>query len=271
MAAFRDLQPFGPWALITGASSGLGREYARQIAASGLHVVLAARREDRLRTLGRELSAACGVEHRVVVADLSAEGFIQDLAAATADLEIGLVVSNAGTGRPGEFISGDRDRMRQLLRLNTLAHMEIARQYLPAMARRGRGGILFVGAMGADHGIPYMANDAGAKAYVQSFAEGLHVELRPRGVHVTVMPVGPTDTEVLPRMGFDPRRMPLRPMTVQQPVAESLAALRKNRSRVVPGALNRLLVRLVPAAVVRRLMARMFQKTLGKAPAPARS
>src|SRR6266481_2964028 len=99
---------FGPWALITGASSGIGREFARQIAASRINIVLVARRQDLLKEVGVEFSKRYGVEHRVVVLDVSREDFIGQLDSATEDLDIGLVVSNAGTGNPGEFLKLDR-------------------------------------------------------------------------------------------------------------------------------------------------------------------
>src|ERR1700681_4676036 len=108
MRAALDKERFGPWALITGASSGIGEEFARQIAASGINIVLAARREHLLKEAGLEFSKRYGVEHRVVVLDLSQEGFIAGLADATHDIDIGLVVSNAGTPNPGEFLKLDR-------------------------------------------------------------------------------------------------------------------------------------------------------------------
>jgi short-subunit dehydrogenase len=94
-----DKKRFGPWALVTGASSGIGREFARQLAASGINIVLVARREAFLKEAGAEISKRYGVEHRVVVLDLSREDFIGQLASATDDLDIGLVVANAGTGK----------------------------------------------------------------------------------------------------------------------------------------------------------------------------
>ena len=89
--------------------------------------------------------------------------------------------------------------------------------------------------MGADKGIPYLANDAAAKAYVQSFAESLHVELKPLGVHVTVLPAAPTETPVLAKFGLTPETMPMKPMKVEQCVSEGLKALRENRSLIIPG------------------------------------
>src|SRR5271155_5015540 len=108
MTATIDRERFGPWALVTGASSGIGKEFARQIAASKINVVLVARREDMLKQAGAEFSKRYGVEHRVVMLDLSREDFIGRLASATDDLDIALVISNAGTGNPGRFLANDR-------------------------------------------------------------------------------------------------------------------------------------------------------------------
>jgi short-subunit dehydrogenase len=182
-----DKGQFGPWALITGASSGIGREFARQLAKAGLNTVLAARRRALLEEVGSSLANDFGGQYRVITADFSEEGFADTLANSTDDLDIGLVVSNAGSPRPGRFLSKDRDELACQLRLNALSHLDIAHHFGRKLAARGRGGLIFVSAMGAEKGIPYMANDAGAKAYVQSLAQALHVELRPVGVHGTVV------------------------------------------------------------------------------------
>src|SRR5689334_6009760 len=106
-----DNRRYGPWALITGASSGIGEEFARQAAASGLNVVLVARRENQLEDIGAELIATYGIQARVIAADLTRDGLLDTLAPATDDLDIGLVISNAGTGNPGEFLSIPRQRL----------------------------------------------------------------------------------------------------------------------------------------------------------------
>ena len=117
---------FGPWALITGASSGIGKEFARQIAAAGINVVLVARRDALLAELGRAISQEFDVQYRALAMDLSQEGFIAGLADATHDIDIGLVVSNAGTEIPGEFLKLDRQLLQATLRLNTMAHLDIS-------------------------------------------------------------------------------------------------------------------------------------------------
>ena len=168
--------------------------------------------------------------------DLSQEGFIAKLAERYAsDLDIGLVVSNAGTGNPGEFLKLDRQLLQETLRLNTMAHLDITHHFGAKLAERRRGGLILVGAMGAENGVPCMANDGAAKAYVHSLGEALHYEFKPLGVYVTVLAAGFTNTAVLEKFGFDPKTMPMKPMSVEQCVSEGLNGLRQkplqNRSR----------------------------------------
>jgi short-subunit dehydrogenase len=269
MTVALDKKRFGPWALVTGASSGIGKEFAQQIAASGINIVLVARREDLLKEVGVEFSKRYGVEHRVVVLDVSREDFIRQLASATDDLDIGLVVSNAGTGNPGEFLKLDRHLLEETLRLNTMSHLDIAHYFGGKLAERRRGGLILVGAMGAENGIPCMANDGGAKAYVHSLGEALHYEFKPLGVYVTVLAAGVTNTAVLEKFALDPKTMPMKPMSVEQCVSEGLSGLVKNRSRIVPGRLNRILNALVPASLARKMLADLLGKGLASKSAPA--
>ncbi len=258
MTSKLDKIKFGPWSLVTGASSGIGREFAHRIAGAGINVVLVARREALLQKLGDEVNKTYGVEYRVIAADLSEDGFMNRLISETEDLDIGLVVSNAGTASPGRFLTKKLPELVQLLRLNTWAHLELAFHFARKLADRKRGGFLFVGAMSAGIGVPYMANDAGAKAYVHSFAQALHVELGALGVNVTLLAPGPTDTPVLEKFGFDPRKMPMKPMKVGPCVTEALEALQQNRSVVIPGRANRLMHAMVPASVTRKMLTQMF-------------
>jgi short-subunit dehydrogenase len=269
MTATIDRERFGPWALVTGASSGIGKEFARQIAASGINIVLVARREDLLKEVGVEFSKRYGVEHRVVVLDVSREDFIGQLASATDDLDIGLVVSNAGTGNPGEFLKLDRQLLQANLRLSTMAHLDIAHHFGAKLAKRRRGGLILAGAMGAENGVPCMANDGAAKAYVHSLGEALHYEFKPLGVYVTVLAAGFTNTAVLEKFGLDPKTMPMKPMSVEQCVSEGLSGLLKNRSRIVPGRLNRILNALVPASLARKMEADLLGKGLASKSAVA--
>src|SRR4029077_12780161 len=216
MTVALDRKRFGPWALITGASSGIGKEFARQIAASGIHVALVGRREPLLRTVGAECTQAFGVEHRIIPLDLSEPDFLPVLADATRDLDIGLVVSNAGTGNPGSFIKKNRDDLLIDVRLSVTAALELCHHFAPILVKRGRGGILLVGAMGASHRVPYMANSGAAKAYVSALGQALHFELKEQGVHVTVLTPGFVDTPVIPKLLEDPGALPMKPMSVEK-------------------------------------------------------
>src|SRR5467141_3738724 len=264
-----DKGQFGPWALVTGASSGIGKEFARQIAASGINVVLVARRDALLAELGRAISKEFGVQYRALAMDVSQEGFIAGLADGTRDIDIGLVVSNAGTANPGEFLKLDQQLLQATLRLNTMAHLDISHHFGAKLAKRRRGGLILVGAMGAEGGVPCMANDGAAKAYVHSLGEALHYEFKPLGVYVTVLAAGFTNTAVLEKFGLDPKTLPMKPMSVEQCVSEGLSGLLKNRSKVVPGRLNRIMNALVPPSLARKLEAELLGKGLASRPAPA--
>ncbi|HEV2174413.1 MAG TPA: hypothetical protein VGR71_12645, partial [Nitrospira sp.] len=122
----------------------------------------------------------------------------------------------------------------------------------------------------AENGIPCMANDGGAKAYVHSLGEALHYELKPLGVHVTVLAAGITNTAVLEKFALDPKTMPMKPMSVEQCVSEGISGLLKNRSRIVPGRLNRILNALVPASLARKMLADLLGKGLVSKADPAK-
>lgn len=251
---------FGPWAVVTGASSGIGREFADQVAAAGINVVLVARRLAMLQDLGTELAENYGVESRVVAVDLSDPAALTPIADATTDIDVGLLVSNAGIALPGPFLDSSLQAQREILRLNTAAHLGLSHHFGERLARRGRGGILLVSALGAIHGVPYMANAAATKAYVASLGAGLHGELAKHGVHVTVLHPGPTRTPALGDLGLDPEKMPISPMAPDVCAREALRALARNRARCIPGRINRATAALVPAAVTRSMMSRMLSR-----------
>jgi short-subunit dehydrogenase len=252
-----NAQQFGPWAVVTGASSGIGREFAHQLADAGINVVLVARRLAVLQDLGAALARRYGVDYRAVGVDLSDPGMLMPIAEATNDIDVGLLVSNAGAALPGPFLDSDVQAQRAVLRLNTAAHLGLTHHFGERLAQRGRGGIVLVSALGAIHGVPYMAHSAATKAYVTSLGAGLHVELAKHGVHVTVLHPGPTRTPVLAELGLDPDKMPISPMAPDDCAREALRALARNRARCVPGRMNRITA-LAPPALTRSVVARML-------------
>jgi hypothetical protein len=251
---------FGPWAVVTGASSGIGREFAHQLADAGINVVLVARRQAVLEDLGAALARGYGIDYRAVGVDLSDPGMLTPIAEATNDIDVGLLVSNAGGALPGPFLDSDLQAQRAILRLNSAAHLGLTHHFGERLARRGRGGIVLVSALGATHGVPYMAHTAATKAYVASLGAGLHIELAKHGVHVTVLHPGPTRTPVLGQLGLDPENMPIPPMAPEDCVREALRALARNRARCIPGRINRVTAALAPPALTRSMMARMLSR-----------
>src|ERR1700739_2509604 len=203
--------------------------------------------------------------------DLSQEGFIPKLAEHTKDLDIGLVVSNAGTPSPGEFLKLDRQLLDETLRLNTMSHLDIAHYFGRKLAERKRGGLILVGAMGAENGVPCMANDGGAKAYVHSLGEALHYEFQPLGVYVTVLAAGFTNTAVLEKFGYGPKTMPMKPLSVEQGGSEGLSGVLKKRAKIVPGRLNRIMNAFVPASLARKMAADMLGNGLASKAASERA
>ena len=257
-----DPHTFGPWAIVTGASSGIGKEFARHLAASGFHVVLVARTLSTLEELGGRLATEFGVQYRAVGVDLTEEHFLSKLEEATQDLDIGLVVSNAGTWMLGEFVTMDSRALQQSLRLNVKAHLDVAHHFGQHLARRRRGGLLLTASTAGLQGIPFSAEYAAAKAYVLTLGEALHVEFQKAGVHVTVLSPGATDTPMMVASGIDPARMPMKPMATSQCVAEGLAALSANRATHIPGSLNRIMAAVMPRSLATRMYGNMMRRTI---------
>ena len=261
-----DQNRFGPWALVTGASSGIGKEFARQLAANGLNLVLVARRLALLEELGSQLAETFGILYRAVGADLSDEGSLNTIAEATRDLDVGLLISNAGDVRFGEFLSLDQGTLSSSVRLNVLSHLRLARHFGQHLLTRGRGGILLVSSTVATHGAPFMADYAAAKAYLLMLGLALHIEFQQRGLHLTVLQPGSTATEGVAASGLD---LPMKPMSVQQCVSEGLAALNANRAAHIAGRMNRLMTALIPGSAMRKMMGTMLTKALATRHSPA--
>lgn len=251
-------------ALVTGASSGIGRELARRIAADGWTVALVARREERLEALAEELRAAHGAEVHVIAADLAAAGGAArvESEAARLGLDVGLLVNNAGFGTWGGFAELDRETQLDALRVNVLALADLTHRFLPGMLARGRGRILNVASTAAFQPGPGAAVYYASKACVLHLSEALHEELRGSGVVVTALCPGPTVTEFQERAGMTRTPVGGNPWMMEAgPVAEAgYRGVLRGRAVVVPGLLNRLgawLTRLAPRGVARRAAGRL--------------
>ncbi len=189
------LDKYGPWAVVTGASAGLGACFARDLAARGLHLVLVARRAERLEALAAELSLAHGVETLVTPLDLCADGFVEGLQEAVGEREVGLLINNAGFGATGPFLEADPAWNARMVRLNCEATVLLAHAFLPPMVARGRGGMVVVASTASFQPCPWMAVYGATKAFDLMLGEALDEELRGKGVDVLSLCPGHTDTE----------------------------------------------------------------------------
>ena len=241
-------------AVITGASAGLGVEFARQLSKRGHRLVLAARRKERLEQLAKELGNA-----RAVAIDLSKKDAAAKL---IADVEangevVDLLVNNAGFGLIGRFAELDAKRLRQMIDLNVGTLTDLCRTIAPGMIERKSGGILNVASTAAFQPGPKMAVYFATKAFVLSLTEALHEELKPHGVHVTCLCPGPTRTEFGDVAGFGGNGLFDRvAMEAPKVVQAGLDGLAKNKAVVIPGVLNKVTAnsgRFAPRSVVRKI------------------
>lgn len=186
---------YGDWALITGASAGIGAAFARALAQEGLSCALVARREDRLRSLAAELERDHGVATRVVAADLAAPDGPDHLVDAVLDLPIAVLVNNAGAGYAGRFEKQDPQRLRNMIQLNCVAPVVITGRLLPHMRARGRGAVVITGSVSGHQPVPLNGVYSATKAFDLFFGEALWCEMRGTGIDVVVLEPGPTETE----------------------------------------------------------------------------
>ena len=242
-----------PVALVTGASAGLGVEFARQLSAKGHALVLVARRKDRLDALAAELGNA-----RAVEADLSEAGaagrLFADLAAHGEHVD--LLVNNAGFGLTGRFERLDGKRQREMIDLNCGALVDLAYAVVPGMAERKAGAILNVASTAAFQPGPGMSVYFATKAFVLSFSEALHEEVKDQGIKVSALCPGPTETEFRQVSGFNPTGgLATLSASAEAVVRAGLEGLGQNKAVVVPGLMNKVIAqvhRALPRSVVRK-------------------
>jgi short-subunit dehydrogenase len=254
----------GRWALVTGASAGIGEAFARELARRGMNVALAARREDRLRRLADEIGRAHRVHTLVIPIDLGGEYATKALwAAASASREIHLLVNNAGFGLKGPFTELPVERQAEMVRVNCIAPLELAHLALRHMKGRG-GGIVNVASVAGFQPIPLMATYAASKAFLLALSEALTDEAKEHGVRVVVVNPGPVKTEFQEVAGTEVRGRPPGLLTAEQIVDAALAGLEAGKRTVTPGLFNRVsttAVRIAPHSMVIRF-AKLAMKKL---------
>lgn len=253
----------GKWALITGASAGIGMALARELAARGTNLVLTARRRDRLVGLSGELSAKHDIRTLVCVADLAQPLGPQQIFAFTEEkkITIDLLVNNAGFGAYGEFHKVRLDRLIEMTHVNVTAVVHLTHLFLPGMVARGSGDILIVASTAAFQAVPYITTYAATKVFDLHFAEGLAEEVRRYGVRVCGLCPGSTATEFFQVAGQ--RNHTRRAPELAEKVAHvGLAALAAGKSSVISGFTNWLgaeAIRMVPRRTVARIAGELFR------------
>lgn len=253
----RLLSQYGEWAVISGASSGIGLELASLLAGAGFNLVIHARQPEKLREAERALKKFENTEVRTIASDVSEAGGVEALIQGTKGLQVGLLVASAGYGTSGEFIHSDLSAERNMMRVNCESLLALTHHFSREFAEQKRGGIILMSSMVAFQGTPYAANYAATKAYVQTLAEGIAVELKPYGVDVLAAAPGPVES------GFSERanmKMSMS-LTTAQVGVPMLKALGRSTT-VLPGLLTKILVyslRTVP----RWAKVRIMEKVMG--------
>ncbi|MDW7761884.1 MAG: SDR family oxidoreductase [Acidobacteriota bacterium] len=255
-------------AVITGATSGIGAAFARKLAQCGFDLVITGRREDKIRTLAAEIAERSGVDVEVVIAELSDENAVEDLArriSGIRDLEI--LVNNAGFSIKSLFHEEDRTGHEALIKVHVLAAVRLVHAALPGMIERGRGAVINVSSTSSFTPRPEGAIYAASKCFLNLFSESLHLELCRSGVRIQALCPGLTRTDFHEKLGLRAddvyrRKAPVKAMSPESVVEASLRCLEKNKPICIPGTFNRaaaLAVRLMPRAFLRRLL--LFRRT----------
>jgi short-subunit dehydrogenase len=255
----------GKWALVTGASAGIGTALAEELARGGTNLVLTARRRERLEELAQKLVAAHKIQTKIFVADLAEADAPQKIFQFTKEqgIEVELLINNAGFGAYGEFHTVETRRLLEMVQVNCSAVVHLTRLYLPEMVARRRGDVLILASTASFQSVPYISTYAATKAFDLLFAEGLAEEMKPHGIRVCALCPGSTESEFADVAGQTHIAATRANRETAEKVARTgLRALASGKSYVISGLGNYLGVlgqRLVPRRFVARIAARMFR------------
>lgn len=242
---------FGEWAIVTGASSGIGLELTTQLADAGFNLIINARNGERLLKVERQLKSN-NIQIKSVVADVSESDGVEKIIHAAQGLNVGLLINNAGYGTSGLFVESSLHSEINMLRVNCEAVLSLTHYFAQKFKQQQRGGIIFLSSLVAFQGVPFAANYAATKAYIQSFAEALAIELKPFGVSVLAAAPGPVESGFGQRANMKMDNS-ISPDKLGVPI---LSALGK-QTNVIPGLLSKVLVyslRTVPRFVKIKIM-----------------
>jgi short-subunit dehydrogenase len=230
------LEKYGPWAVITGASDGIGRGIAFELARRGLNLIIIARRDEKLKALSNEIQAVSPVKIVAWAMDVSDPKSIEKIIELSKGHHIGLFAGVAGFGTSGQFIESDLDAELNMIDVNCRAIVAQTQHFARLFKKNGHGGIILMGSLVGFQGVPYSATYAASKAFIQSFGEGLHFELKPFGVDVLCSAPGPVFS------GFAGRaHMNMTQAATPSLVAQKTVGALGSKLTVRPGSLSKLL------------------------------
>jgi short-subunit dehydrogenase len=254
---YRLKNKYGEWAVVTGASSGIGLELATQLADAGINLVINSRNFENLKEVEKDLKSKHLVEIKIVDADVSEAAGIDKIIQATQGLNVGLLITSAGYGTSGLFLDTSLYTEINMLRVNCEAVLSLTHYFSQKFNQQKRGGIIFLSSLVAFQGVPYSANYAATKAYVQSFAEAIAIELKRLSIDVLVTAPGPVASGFGQRANMKMGKA-LKPSELGVPILKALG----RQTNVIPGRLSKILIyslRLVP----RWIKIRIMQKVMG--------
>lgn len=257
-------EKYGKWALITGATSGIGAELTSQIAAKGLNVILVARKEKELKEQAESLQKRYGVETKTISADLStAEGVNK---VKNQEDEIGLLVLAAGLEVNGAFEKNSLEKELKVIQLNVTSTFELTHHFSKKMVEMKRGGVLMISSLSGHMPNPYFSNYAGTKAYVLNLGASLYGELKPKGVDVSILSPGLTNTPMVSNNGMDWSKTPMQAMDPSIVAEVGLDGLGK-RLLSVPGGKNKMMAWMskhLPLTMQTKMNEKMVRKAIDK-------
>jgi len=256
---------YGPMALVTGASSGIGLEFARQLAQKGFDLCLVARRRELLESYAKEIGENFGVKVIIISLDLTLAHGMSTLEEKTKDLDIGLIIPNAGIETNGHFLDISMAQQDKVIELNCKVPVKMANVFGQRFKQRQTSAMLFVSSVFAYQAVPYFANYAASKAYILNFAEALSFELSSQKTDITVLSPGLTNTAMPENINMDFSKLPMRAMEVTPVVQSGLKALVCGKLSVVPGTRNKLMSFMSQRLMGRKAISSMFGKLNKKA------
>ena len=245
---------YGKWAIVTGASSGIGEQFSHMLAADGVNLIVVARRVDLLNALMQKLEQQHGIDVVVCAADLSELSEINKLLETASKYDVGLLVSNAGFGLKGEFADHSMEELQKMVQLNAINPMLLVRSLLPQLRARGSGGIILTGSIEGESPFPYSSAYAASKAFIHSLGVGLWHECKAYGIDVLVLSPGSTDTDAPIKQGIS-REQLLGVMSPEVVAKSALSELGKKPLHI-PGFYNRFItgfLRWIPRGLSARL------------------